>query len=133
MLLASGIASAQGAKLTDPQIAHIAYTAGQLDIEAAQQALQKSTNKDVVAFAKDMERDHTAVNDQALALVFFIAPTHMNCDQVLRGRIVNVTERIGVPIGVVKDLRGISAQARWAPVEMAHHPSDAPDHGRPQG
>jgi putative membrane protein len=69
LLLASGIASAQGAKLTDPQIAHIAYTAGQLDIEAAQQALQKSKNKDVVAFAKDMERDHKAVNDQALALV----------------------------------------------------------------
>ncbi len=36
LLLASGIASAQDAKLTDPQIAHIAYTAGQLDIEAAQ-------------------------------------------------------------------------------------------------
>jgi putative membrane protein len=31
----SGAALAQGAaKLTDPQIAHIAYTAGQLDIEA---------------------------------------------------------------------------------------------------
>ena len=69
LLLASSIASAQGAKLTDPQIAHIAYTAGQLDIEAAHQALQKSNNKDVIAFAKDMERDHTAVNDQALALV----------------------------------------------------------------
>jgi putative membrane protein len=69
LLLASSIASAQGAKPTDPQIAHIAYTAGQLDIEAAQQALQKSNNKDVIAFAKDMERDHTAVNDQALALV----------------------------------------------------------------
>ena len=64
---------------------------------------------------------------------FFIAPTHMNCDQVLRGRIVNVIERLGVPIGVVKDLRGISAQARWAPVETAHHPSDNPDHGRPHG
>ena len=65
---------------------------------------------------------------------FFIAPTHMNCDQVLRGRIVNVIERIGVPIGVVKDLRGISAQARWAPVETAHHRSDNPDaHGRPHG
>ncbi len=51
---------------------------------------------------------------------FFIAPTHMSCDRVLRGKIVNVIERVGVPIGVVKDLRGISAQARWAPVEVAH-------------
>ena len=61
---------AQGsAKPTDPQIAHIAYTAGQLDIEAAKQALAKSKNKEVRAFANDMVRDHTAVNKQALALV----------------------------------------------------------------
>lgn len=54
---------------TDPQIAHIAYTAGQLDIEAAKQALSKSKNKEVRAFAEDMLRDHTAVNKQALDLV----------------------------------------------------------------
>jgi putative membrane protein len=54
---------------SDPQIAHIAYTAGQIDIEAAQQALSKSQNKDVRAFASDMERDHKAVNDKALTLV----------------------------------------------------------------
>jgi hypothetical protein len=54
---------------------------------------------------------------------FFIAPTHMNCDQVLRGRIVSQIERVGVPIGVVKDLRGLSPQARWTPVEIAHGPS----------
>jgi putative membrane protein len=69
LLLASGVAAAQGAKSTDPQIAHIAYTAGQLDIVAAEQALQKSKNKDVIAFANDMARDHKAVNDKALALV----------------------------------------------------------------
>ncbi len=66
--LTTGAAFAQ-AKLTDLQIAHIAYTAGQIDIAAAKQALKKSKNKDVRAFAKDMERDHTAVNKQALALV----------------------------------------------------------------
>jgi putative membrane protein len=69
VLLAAGAAGAQSAKPTDPQIAHIAYTAGQIDIQAAEQALQKSKDKDVVAFAQDMERDHKAVNDKALALV----------------------------------------------------------------
>jgi putative membrane protein len=54
---------------TDPQIAHIAYTAGQIDIAAAKMAEKKSTNPDVTAFAAEMERDHTAVNDKALALV----------------------------------------------------------------
>ena len=68
-LLGSGAFAQSPAKLTDPQIAHIAYTAGQIDIQAAQLALQKSKNKDVRAFATDMERDHTAVNDKALALV----------------------------------------------------------------
>jgi putative membrane protein len=66
----SGAALGQAAaKLTDPQIAHIAYTAGQLDIEGAKQAISKSTNRDVRAFADDMVSDHTAVNKQALDLV----------------------------------------------------------------
>ena len=60
---------AQGAKLTDPQIAHIAYTAGMIDIAAAKQAQSKASNKDVKAFADDMVRDHEAVNKQALDLV----------------------------------------------------------------
>jgi putative membrane protein len=54
---------------TDPQIAHIAYTAGVIDVAAGKQALAKSHNKAVRAFAEEMVRDHTAVNDKALALV----------------------------------------------------------------
>ncbi|HVV63073.1 MAG TPA: DUF4142 domain-containing protein [Pseudolabrys sp.] len=69
LLLISGAASAQGAKPNDAQIAHIAYTAGLADIENAKQALKISKNKEVRAFAQDMERDHKAVNDKALALV----------------------------------------------------------------
>jgi putative membrane protein len=56
-------------KPTDPQIAHIAYTAGLIDVEAGKLALEKSKDKDVRAFAQRMIGDHTAVNDQALALV----------------------------------------------------------------
>lgn len=67
--LLSGPALTQSAKPNDAQIAHIAYTAGQLDIDAAKQALAKSKNKEVRSFAEDMVRDHTAVNKQALDLV----------------------------------------------------------------
>jgi putative membrane protein len=67
--LLSGPALAEGAKLTDPQIAHIAYTAGVIDIAAAKQAQTKASNKGVKAFAADMVRDHEAVNKQALDLV----------------------------------------------------------------
>jgi putative membrane protein len=62
-------AAAETPKPTDPQIAHIAYTAGQLDIAAAKQALDKSKDTQVRAFAQRMVGDHSAVNDQALALV----------------------------------------------------------------
>jgi putative membrane protein len=68
-LLSAPVFAQDGAKPTDPQIAHIAYTAGQLDIEAAKQALAKSKNKEVRDFADQMVLDHTEVNKQALALV----------------------------------------------------------------
>ena len=67
-LTAAG-AYAQAAKPNDAQIAHIAYTAGVIDVTAGQQALAKSHDKGVLDFAREMVRDHTAVNDQALALV----------------------------------------------------------------
>lgn len=70
LLLAATTATAQAVdKLSDAQIAHIAYTAGELDIKAAREALDKSKNKEVRAFAENMVKDHSAVNDQALALV----------------------------------------------------------------
>ena len=62
-------APAQAAGPTDPQIAHIAYTAGNLDIAAAKQALKMSHNAAVRSFAQEMVRDHEAVNNKALALV----------------------------------------------------------------
>ena len=58
-----------GAHPTDAEIAHIAYTAGVLDVAAGKQALAKSHDQAVRAFAETMVRDHAAVNDQALALV----------------------------------------------------------------
>ncbi len=61
-------APAAAAGPTDPQIAHIAYTAGTIDIDAAKQALAKSHDKAVRDFASEMARDHQAVNDKALAL-----------------------------------------------------------------
>jgi putative membrane protein len=77
LVLTIGTAAAQPAKPAanppakpnDAQIAHIAYTADEIDIKAAKQALEKSRNPQVREFAQDMVRDHTAVNDKALALL----------------------------------------------------------------
>jgi putative membrane protein len=62
-------APVQAAAPTDPQIAHIAYAAGNLDVEAGKQALKMSHNAMVRDFAQQMIRDHEAVNAKALALV----------------------------------------------------------------
>lgn len=38
---------------------------------------------------------------------FYIAPTHMNCDRNLAGKVIAKIERMGVTIGVVKDRRAV--------------------------
>jgi putative membrane protein len=68
-LIACAAVPAIAAAINDAQIAHIAYTAGNIDIAAGKQALAKSHNKAVRAFAEEMVRDHSAVNVKALALV----------------------------------------------------------------
>jgi hypothetical protein len=56
---------------------------------------------------------------------FFIAPTHMSCDRVLAGKVVTTIERMGVPIGVVKDRRAITRP------EFAQASDAAQDHTMP--
>ena len=62
-------AYSQTPKLTDPEIASVAVTANQVDINYAELALKKTKNADVVKFAETMSRDHKAVIEQAVALV----------------------------------------------------------------
>lgn len=69
LLSVSAPALAQDSAINDAQIAHVAYTAGQIDVDAGRQALERSNNANVRAFAETMVRDHAAVNVQALALV----------------------------------------------------------------
>lgn len=57
------------ADLTDPEIAHVAYTADNIDIRYAHLALAISNNPRVREFAETMIRDHTIVNERALALL----------------------------------------------------------------
>jgi putative membrane protein len=57
------------AKLNDLEIAHAAYTAGEIDIRNAHLALALSDDPRVREFAELMIRDHEAVNDAALGLL----------------------------------------------------------------
>jgi putative membrane protein len=62
--MAKGTAS----KPSDAQIAAIVMAANTGEINTANLAQTKSTNDQVKAFAADMIKDHTAMNDQATAL-----------------------------------------------------------------
>ncbi len=56
-------------KLSDEEVASVAVTANQIDIDKAQLAKGKSKNPEVLQFAETMAKDHQAVIEQASALV----------------------------------------------------------------
>jgi putative membrane protein len=112
-----GAALAQGTtKLTDPQIAHIAYTTGQLDIAGAKQAISISKNKAVRAFAEDMVRDHTAVNRQALDLVhkLKVAPENNDTSRAL-------TKQATDKRAELSKLKGAEFDKAYIANEVAYH------------
>jgi putative membrane protein len=117
MTLISGAALAQGAaKPTDPQIAHIAYTAGVIDIAAAKQAETKASSKEVKAFAKDMVRDHEAVNKQALDLVkkLKVTPEDNDTSRTLSKQAADKLAELG-------KLSGAAYDKAYVANEVAYH------------
>lgn len=109
-------AVAQDAGPTDAQIAHIAYAAGQIDIEAARQALEKSTNPEVRAFAELMARDHAAVNDQAVALV-----TRLHVTPTANSTSAALTEAARTTRDRLQTLDGEAFDAAYVANEVAYH------------
>ncbi len=69
---------AQNPKLSDPEVAHTAVTANQIDIDFAEIALKKSKNAEVLQFATTMANDHQAVIKQAVALATKLGVTPMD-------------------------------------------------------
>ena len=116
MTLMSSVAFAQGAKPTDPQIAHIAYTAGVIDIAAAKQALAKASGKDVKAFAEDMVRDHEAVNKQALALVKKLNVTPEDNDTSR-----SLSKQAADKLAELAKLKGAEFDKAYVANEVAYH------------
>src|SRR5262249_43355927 len=116
LLAAAASAADQAAKPTDPQIAHIAYTADKLDIEAAKQALDKSKNKDVRAFAQRMVGDHTTVNNEALALEkkLKVTPEDNPTSQ-------NLTKQADTTRKKLASLNGAAFDKAYVDNEVAYH------------
>src|SRR5258708_27420012 len=114
--LLSSFALAEDAKLTDPQIAHIAYTAGVIDIAAAKQALTQASNKEVKAFAEGMVRDHEAVNKLALDLVtkLKVTPEDNDTSKTLSKNAADKLAELG-------KLKGAEFDKAYDPNEVGSH------------
>jgi putative membrane protein len=101
---------------TDPQIAHIVVTANQIDIDAGKMAGSKSKNKEVQAFAKQMVTDHSAVNQQAVALAkkLKVTPEDNGTSQSLKkGADENMAN--------LKNLKGKDFDKAYVDHEVAYH------------
>jgi putative membrane protein len=114
MLTFASAANAAGP--TDPQIAHIAYTAGNLDVAAGKQALARSHNKAVRSFAQEMVRDHQAVNAKALALVKKLHVTPEN-----NGTSKDLTKAAAATRAKLSHLTGRAFDKAYIDNEVAYH------------
>lgn len=116
LTLCVGVPAAAQTAPTDPQIAHIAYTAGSIDIEAAKLALQKSRSKAVRSFASEMVRDHAAVNQQALALVakLHVTPEDNGTSEALSKQASDTRAKL-------RKLRGAEFDRAYVANEVAYH------------
>ncbi|MEM6985539.1 MAG: DUF4142 domain-containing protein [Pseudomonadota bacterium] len=102
--------------LNDLQIAHVAYTADNIDIRYAHLALAISENPAVHAFAQTMLRDHTAVNEQALALLDELGAQPQ--DNFLSQQLLEQSQKL---VDEMSALRGEQFDRRYAENELAYH------------
>jgi putative membrane protein len=117
VIVSGAIAWAQSpGRLNDAQIAHIAYTADNIDIKMGQLALQRSQNPQVRSFADEMVRDHTAVNDKALALLrkLNVQPQDNDTSRALTRQAEAEQQRLGT-------LTGAAFDKAYAEHELAYH------------
>ena len=115
-LAIAGSAAFANGKMNDLEIAHTAYTAGQLDIRYAHLALAVSENDAVREFAQTMIRDHTAVNDQAGDLITKLNVTPQDNDlsrALVKGAAEKRTE--------LKGLTGKAFDCAYAQNELGYH------------
>ncbi len=115
--LSHGLALAKSpSELNDLEIAHVAYSADNIDIRYAHLALAISSNPDIHGFAKTMIRDHTAVNQQALALLKKLNASPQ--DNFLSQSLGQGAEKL---ITEMSQLRGAAFDKRYAENELAYH------------
>ncbi len=117
LALTFSTASAESpADLNDLEIAHVAYTADNIDIRYAHLALGISTNPEIHKFAETMIRDHSKVNELALALLKKLKVNPK--DNFLSRSLVDGSKKL---VDEMAGLRGAAFDKRYAENELAYH------------
>ena len=113
-LAVTGVAFAQ--KVSDAQIAQIVVTANSIDIGNGKIALQQSKSASVDEFANLMIKDHTAVNNNATALVtkLGVKPEPSDTSKSLQSQ--SDTEQ-----AKLKGLKGAEFDKAYLENEVAYH------------
>ena len=103
-------------KLNDAEIASIAVTANQVDINAAELAKSRTKNSEVSNFANTMITDHTSVINQASALVKKLKVTPQD-NSVSRQLQLNAKKTLAS----LKGKKGAAFDRAYAKNEVAYH------------
>ena len=104
------------ADLNDLEIAHVAYTADVIDIRYAHLALAISKDPSIHEFARTMIRDHTAVNDRALALLTKLKAQPQ--DNFLSQQLTANADNL---VAEMSKLSGAEFDQRYAENELGYH------------
>src|SRR5216117_2745795 len=109
-------APAAAPDLSDPEVAHVAVTANNIDINAAKFAQTRTHNAGVKQFAATMITDHTAVNAQAAALAgkLGVTPKDNAVSQSLQTAAADARKKL-------EPLHGAAFDRAYMDREIAYH------------
>lgn len=103
------------ASMNDPQIATVALTAHQIDIDRGKLALKHTHNDEVKQFAEQMVHDHQAGLDEAMALAkrLGVKPEQSDTTKSLKKDAAKVTERLKKEKGAAFDKDYIDTEVKY--------------------
>jgi putative membrane protein len=115
-LLVSGVAVAEDKPLNDAQIATVALTAHQIDVERGKLAAAQSKNESVKQLAKHMVDDHTLGANEVLALAkkLGVKPEESAVTKSLKDGAAQTAAKL-------KTLKGADFDRAYVDAEVAYH------------
>lgn len=116
LILCTPTTQAQNSQFTDPQIASIAVTANQIDVNYGKMALKKTKNAEIRKFAQTMVNDHESIIKQAVALA-----TKLHVTPQTNAMTKSLLEGAAKETKTLEGLKGKAFDKAYAQNEAAYH------------